>query len=74
LPGEAYWWDGLCVVDVFPSPKFQDLDEIVPVEVSVNCTLRGASPWSGVAEKFAAWASSDIDRCITGEYTWYYEL
>ena len=45
--------DGLWIVLVFPSPKFQLHEVGELVEVSVNCTVSGAVPDVGVTMKFA---------------------
>ena len=45
--------NGLWTVLVFPSPKFQLHDVGELVEVSVNCTVRGAVPDVGVPVKLA---------------------
>jgi hypothetical protein len=43
---------------VDPSPKFQLQDVGVLVELSVNVTVNGAVPLSGVAAKFATGAGT----------------
>jgi hypothetical protein len=49
----VYVNNGLWTVLVFPSPKFQLHDVGELVEVSVNCTVRGAVPDVGVPVKLA---------------------
>jgi hypothetical protein len=46
-------WLGFCVESLEPSPKFQLHDVGLPVEVSVNCTAKGAWPELGLALKLA---------------------
>ena len=48
--------EGFCCVAVEPSPKSQAHDVGFWVEVSVNCTVRGASPEVGEAVKLAVGA------------------
>ena len=45
--------DGFWVVLVAPSPKFQLHAVTGPLDWSVNCTVKGAWPELGLAEKFA---------------------
>jgi len=47
----VYRWRGFCSSENVPSPKSQDQDVGLPVEVSVNCTVRGAEPAVGVPVK-----------------------
>ena len=37
-------WEGFWLVDVPPSPKSQEYDVIVPVEVEVKLTVKGTVP------------------------------
>jgi hypothetical protein len=59
VPAALYVWLGLFAVEVPPSPKLHDQDVGAFVEVSVNCTVRGAVPLVGVAEKAATGAEGD---------------
>jgi len=54
LPALLYVWLGLCDELVAPSPKFQLQAVGPPVDVSVNCTVKGAWPELGLALKLAA--------------------
>ena len=54
VPGFAYAWLGLLVVEVWPSPKVHNHAVGLPGEVSVNWTARGLRPVTGVAVKVAA--------------------
>ena len=51
--------DGLCAVDVVPSPKVHNQLEGAPVDVSVNCTANGALPDVGIAVNEAAGAAGE---------------
>src|SRR4051812_27278384 len=65
VPAVWYTWEGFCAADVaVPSPKFHDQLVGDPVEVSVNCTIRGAVPLAGVTVKDAVGAGGG------GTVTW----
>ena len=51
---------------VLSSPKVHDQEVIVPVEVSVNCTVSGTFPLLGVAVKLAVMAVQGTD--VVTEY------
>ena len=53
FPEDVYRCFGFCIVLVPPSPKDQDQLLIVPVERSLNWTVKGALPLTGVATKSA---------------------
>ena len=61
VPAAVYRCDGFCnrFPVVLPSPKFQNHDVGVFVDLSVNCTANGTVPERGLAEKVA-----------TGVMTW----
>jgi hypothetical protein len=54
FPAPEYVWEGFLLVDLPPSPKSHSHFVGLPVEVSVNWTVRGASPSSGEAVKLAS--------------------
>ena len=51
VPGEVYRLAGFGSVELFPFPRSQRYDA-APVDVLVNCTLRGVQPvcWSEVKD------------------------
>jgi hypothetical protein len=53
VPAASNVCDGLCVVDVPPSPKSHDQAVAPPVDVSVKLTGNGAVPDVGLAVKEA---------------------
>src|SRR4051812_33342651 len=58
VPGAVNVCEGCCVVAFVPSPKSQAHDVGPPVEVSPNCTGRGAVPLAGDAVKLAVGATA----------------
>jgi hypothetical protein len=62
----VYVNDGLWTVLVFPSPKSHDHDVGELVEVSVNCTVRGAVP---EATLFVKLATGTVTAEVNAEVT-----
>ena len=56
MPAAAYVWLGLVAVDVAPSPKFHERDEIVP-SLSVELSVKFATSALVVKLKFATGAT-----------------
>ncbi len=64
-PGLLNVYDGLGSVLVpKPSPKFQNQDVMMPVEVSVKLTNSGAFPVVGAAKKLALGAGIKVDVAV----------
>jgi len=70
VPAAVYVWFGFCTVAVAPSPKFHAHAVGDPVEVSLNCTAKGADPVVGDAVNAATGATAvETVRYVTTRAT-----
>ncbi len=60
-------WLGCCAVLLSPSPKSQVQEAMVPVELLVKATVRGAGPAVGLALKAAP--GGGVTVTVTGAVT-----
>lgn len=70
VPAAEYKWEGLIAVEVVVSPKFQRRDVIVPVDVSVNATVRGIAPVKGVAVKLDTGRGCEVTTSAVDVFVW----